>query len=174
METNWTVPPPLKHSQLPWSWPGALFWWTAGRRSLAFHFEFVYHILVNTRAWNWLGNGYFNYIYILLYYLVIMTVNYSQFLKMYFFIFREGGRERERETSVWEGNIDHWLLHMPWPGSEPATQASVLTRKRTGDLSLCRMMPNRLSHTCRSSINYFLIQKIKIFLNKTKPEKVKF
>ena len=37
-------------------------------------------------------------------------------------------------------------LSVPWLGMEFATQAYVLTRNRTGDLLLCGMMPNQLSH----------------------------
>ena len=33
---------------------------------------------------------------------------------------------------------------------EPATQACALTRNQTGDVSVCGMMPNQLSHTNQS------------------------
>ena len=32
-------------------------------------------------------------------------------------------------------------------GTEPATQAYALTGNQTSDLSVCRMIPNQLSHT---------------------------
>ena len=35
----------------------------------------------------------------------------------------------------------------PQPGARPATQA--LIGNRTGDLSVCRKMPNPLSHVCQ-------------------------
>ena len=43
-----------------------------------------------------------------------------------FFFFREG--ERVRETSV------GCLLYMPWPGTEPTTQACTLTGNPSSDL----------------------------------------
>ena len=73
------------------------------------------------------------------------------FLFIYLFIFilergGGGGRKRERKTLTWETSIG-CLPNTPWPGTKPATQACALTRNRTGDLSVCRMMPNQLSHT---------------------------
>ena len=72
------------------------------------------------------------------------------FKRFHLFIFRErvreGGREGEkrrceRETSVL------CFLHMPRLWTHPTTQACALSRNQTGNLSLCRTMPNQLSHT---------------------------
>ena len=66
------------------------------------------------------------------------------------FIFRGKGKEGEREGEK------HWcerdssvscLSYAPQLGTEHPIQASALTRNQTGDLSLCRMMPNQLVHT---------------------------
>ena len=46
-----------------------------------------------------------------------------------------------------KGNIGRWLLVCAPTGTEPATQACVLTGDLTSDLLLCRMMLNQLSHT---------------------------
>ena len=55
---------------------------------------------------------------------------YSFFKKKILFIFRERGREKERER-----NISVWLpLLCPLLGTWPATQACALTGNRTGDL----------------------------------------
>ena len=64
------------------------------------------------------------------------------FKKIFIFDFRERGweRERGRETSI------GCLLYTS-QGTEPATQACVLTENQTGDLSVLGMMPNQLSHT---------------------------
>ena len=55
-------------------------------------------------------------------------------------------REREKHQCVTE-TFTVCLLYMPRPETEPTTQAYALTRNSTRDLSLCRMMPNQLSHT---------------------------
>ena len=74
----------------------------------------------------------------------------SFFLFFCFFIERERGREGkregenhqcERETSI------SCLSYAPCLGTKPATWACAPTRKRTGNLSLCGMTPNQLSHT---------------------------
>ena len=64
------------------------------------------------------------------------------------------GREGEREGEKYEISR---LSYTPQPGTEPATQACALTRNWTGDLSLCRTMPNHLSHTCQG--NKFILEK---------------
>ena len=70
---------------------------------------------------------------------------------------REEGREKEREKHWYERETSiSCLLHTPWPGTEPATQACALTRNRTCDLSVCRMTPNQLSHTSQGPRQIFL------------------
>ena len=63
---------------------------------------------------------------------------------IYLFLEREEGREKERER-----NIDQLPLTHSQPGTGPATQACALTGNRTGDLSVCQMTPNPLSHNSR-------------------------
>ena len=64
------------------------------------------------------------------------------FLRFYLFTFRERGREGERK-----GNIDWLTLTHLQLGPGPATQAWALTGNQTGDLSVCRLVLNPLSHT---------------------------
>ena len=59
---------------------------------------------------------------------------------------REGESEGEKHQCQRETWI-HCLSYMPQPQTKRTTQACALTRNRTGDLSLCRMMPKELSHT---------------------------
>ena len=56
----------------------------------------------------------------------------------------------ERETLI--GCLSYASL----PGTEPTTQACALTGSRTGDLSLCRKMPNQLSHTGQGHLRTFV------------------
>ena len=67
------------------------------------------------------------------------------FKRFYLFVFRERGREGEREGKkhqcVRETSINY-LLYVPQPGTEPTTQACGLTGNRTSDLLLCRTIPN--------------------------------
>ena len=62
----------------------------------------------------------------------------------YFLLLETGeGREKERERKI------DWL---PPTHPQPGTRlACALTRYRTGNLSVCGMMPNPLSHTCQGS-----------------------
>ena len=66
----------------------------------------------------------------------------------YLFIEREEGREKEieRETLMCERYTD-------WP----ATQAGALTGNRTGDLLVCRLALNPLSHTSQGTLYIILI-----------------
>ena len=48
-------------------------------------------------------------------------------------------KERDRNMDVREAHQS--------VASEPATQACALTGNQTGDISLCRTIPNQLSHT---------------------------
>ena len=65
----------------------------------------------------------------------------------YLFLGRGEGRKRGRETLMCERNIDGLPSHVPQPGTWLATQACILTRNQTGDLSVCGAMPNPMSHT---------------------------
>ena len=74
----------------------------------------------------------------------------NSFLFKISFIFLREGREGERK-----GN-KHWceretslnfLSYAPQLETEPATQAHAPIGNWTHDLSLCRMMPNEVSHT---------------------------
>ena len=70
---------------------------------------------------------------------------------------REEGRERETHISMWKTIID-WLTSVRAPTrDEPASQACALTGNRTGNLSVCRLALNPLSHTGQSNTqcNYF-------------------
>ena len=51
---------------------------------------------------------------------------------------------RGRETSI--SCLIRLPLTPPQLGTEPAAQACTLTTSPTSDLSLCRMMPNQMSH----------------------------
>ena len=78
----------------------------------------------------------------------------------YLFIFRERRTEGEREganNQCERGTPINCLLDMPWPGIEPATPVCTLTRNRTGDLSLCRTMPNQLSHTSQGPLAFLFV-----------------
>ena len=63
--------------------------------------------------------------------------------------FTERGKEREKETSMWEGNIDSLPPVCAWPGIEPTT-------------SWCMgQFPNQLSHSsqgCAETLLFCTIQ----------------
>ena len=85
---------------------------------------------------------------------------YLTWLKKYFiylFIFRERGKEGERE-----GNINQLPLAHPQPGTWPTTQARALTGNWTSDLSVHRLVLNPLSHTSWGTCSYFYQQDRKI------------
>ena len=72
------------------------------------------------------------------------------FKRFYLFIFRESGREGERER-----NIKVWLpLTCPLLGTWPTTQACALTRNRTDDPLVHRLALNPLSHTSWGQTGY--------------------
>ena len=75
----------------------------------------------------------------------------SFFKRFYLFIFRERGREgeRERNINVWL-TLAHLLL-WTWP----TTQACALTRNPTSDPSVCRLALNPLSHTSQGYRSFF-------------------
>ena len=115
----------------------------------------------------WLFNGYLMDIYVLIFghykwhqhpciYIIVHACKI--FYTDYLFIFRDRGREGERggkkhccerETSI------GCLSCVPWPGTEPVTQACALTRNQTGDLLLCGTMPNQMSHTGQGCLKNF-------------------
>ena len=74
-------------------------------------------------------------------------------LLTYLFNFLERIERRKRHRSVRETLM--WLIsclpYIIWLGTDPATQASALTRNWTGDFLLCRTIPNQLSHPARAS-----------------------
>ena len=76
----------------------------------------------------------------------MINLSESQILFLFLkisFIFRERGREGERER-----NISVWLPPMcPLLGTWPATQACALTGNRTSDPLVRRLAFNPLSHT---------------------------
>lgn len=65
------------------------------------------------------------------------------------FIYFGGGGKRQRETLI------GCLLHTPPHRGEHTTQAGALSGNRTGDLSLCRMTPDSLSHAGQGDRNVF-------------------
>ena len=71
---------------------------------------------------------------------------FLSFLRFYLFIFRQRGREgeRERNSNVW------FPLARPLLRTWPATQACALTGNRTGSPSVHRTALNSLSHTSQS------------------------
>ena len=74
------------------------------------------------------------------------TTMFAFFILKFLFIFfleRRAEREREREREISSG----CLWHTSQLRTEPTTQSCALTRNGTGDLLLCRPMPNQLSHT---------------------------
>ena len=70
------------------------------------------------------------------------AICFLNFFKLIFLEIGEG-KKKGRERLV--------ASYMHWPGTEPATQACALTRTGTGNILLCRMMPNQLSHTSQDS-----------------------
>ena len=79
------------------------------------------------------------------------TQDFSLFLKD-LFIFRggEGGRKRERETSICERYIYRLPLLFSQVGTWPTTQACARTGNRTSNLSVCRLALNPLSQPARA------------------------
>ena len=79
------------------------------------------------------------------------------FKRCYLFIFRERGKEGEREGKHWceRETSTGCLSYTSRLGTEPATRASALTWNQTSDLLLCRTTSNQLSHTAQGKIaNY--------------------
>ena len=71
----------------------------------------------------------------------------------------ERGEGREKEM---ERNIDvrkkcqlAAFLYVPQPGTKPTAQACALTGDGTGDLLLCGMKPNQLSHTDQGYFKFY-------------------
>ena len=70
---------------------------------------------------------------------------------IYLFLERREGRERGRETSMWERHFDLLPLANPQTGTWPTTQECPLTGNRTSDPWACRLMLNPLTHTSQGS-----------------------
>ena len=82
------------------------------------------------------------------------SFSFLSFSYSLFFLW-EGEREESRRMEKGrETSISH-LSHGPWPGTEPATQAHVLTWNWTGNPSLCGATPNQPSHTSQGFIFSF-------------------
>ena len=80
-----------------------------------------------------------------------MVSIFLKILFIYYFLKRGEGKEKERER-----NINVWLpLTHPPLGTQPATQACVLTRNRTSDPLVHRPMLNALSHTSQGWLAFF-------------------
>ena len=84
---------------------------------------------------------------------------YYYFLILFFILIQGHAYWSFREKEM-EGD-SHWgkretsvscLLYVPWPGTEPVTQACAPTRNQTGKLSLCGIIPNQLSYTGLGSV----------------------
>ena len=72
---------------------------------------------------------------------------HSFFLRFYLVIFRERGKEGERER-----NINVWLpFTRPLLGTWPTTQARALTGNQTRDPLVYRLALNALSHSGQNS-----------------------
>ena len=87
---------------------------------------------------------------------VCFTIFYHLFFILTFFLLfplERGGerKERERNIDMREKHQISCFLHMPRPGTTPATQACSLTRNQTGYLSLCWMTPSQLRDTSQGS-----------------------
>ena len=79
------------------------------------------------------------------------------FLKIYLFLDRGEGREKERER-----NINVWLpVARPLLGIWPATQACALSGNQTGDLLVHRPVLNPQNHTSQGNN----LNKYHIFVN---------
>ena len=61
-----------------------------------------------------------------------------------------------------ENNIDQLPLTHSQLGTWPTTQACALTENRTGDLSVCEMTPNPLSHTSEGKILFFFFKRVNV------------
>ena len=68
------------------------------------------------------------------------------------FLERREGRGEERETNI-DVREKHWS-YVPLPVTKLTTQAFDLMRNWTGNLLLCGMMPNQLSHTGQGSKHF--------------------
>ena len=80
-----------------------------------------------------------------------LSLYYVSFLSLkdfiYLFLERGEGREKERERNMCERNINQLPLTRPQLGTWRATQACALTGNQTGDLLVCRLVLDPLSHT---------------------------
>ena len=74
--------------------------------------------------------------------------------RFYLFVFRERVTERQRERNINVG----LPLACPLLGTWPETQACALTGNQTGDLLVCKVMPNALSRTSQGWHLHFFAQ----------------
>ena len=77
------------------------------------------------------------------------TSDICVFLNYLLFLERGQGREKDRERNIEVREKHQSVCHSHAPPTRDlvATQACALTENWTGDLLLCRMTPNLLSHT---------------------------
>ena len=83
----------------------------------------------------------------MLYFFGQLSYFLKDFTLFYFLEKGEGKEKRGRETFVCKKYIDQLPLACPQLGTWSATQACALTGSWTGNLLVCRTMPNPLSHT---------------------------
>ena len=69
-----------------------------------------------------------------------------------------------RETLMCERNIHQLPLSHPQLGTWPTTKACALTGNQTGDLSVCRLVLNPLSHTSQGTSHYFFKGRFYLFI----------
>ena len=80
-----------------------------------------------------------------------------QFCFFNFIDSRVRGRERERKKEKHHCERETLIscfLHAPELRTEPTTQACALTWSRTCDLSVCKTVPNQLSHTGQGCLSF--------------------
>ena len=87
------------------------------------------------------------YIYSLSFLLCARKQLFVFFLRFYLFFNKGEGREKERERTI---NVWLPLVHLQL-GTWPTTQACALTGNQTGDLLVCRLVLNPLSHTSQGT-----------------------
>ena len=90
----------------------------------------------------------------------VCRATFFSLLKKILFIFRERGREEERER-----NITVWLsLEHPLLGTWPATQACALTGNRTGDPLIQSPALSPLSHTNQGNSHNSLFRRNNVMI----------
>ena len=74
--------------------------------------------------------------------------------RFYLFLERGEGREKGRETSIWERDMDWLPLTRPLLGTWPISQTCALTGNRTCNHLVHRLAFNLLSHPSRQRNRY--------------------